>query len=220
MTGSASYYKFLVFYFTIMVMFAILQHIWKWANENPAIALLPFLGAPLFYSAKWLYKKRLLEHPFIVREYREENILSKDIIRIMCLNGVWHRDKLGINLYYKARRKINLKLVNLRFIEKPFLGQAKNAPKDIISIKDIDFPKEQYFSKVTWRDDGVGGKDGIFNPPLELSRGNVIFIKVYPAINVPWEWRGYISLDNKTSGDEKRPKPTRKHVIITNELMQ
>ncbi|MEJ2190953.1 MAG: hypothetical protein P8Y39_01210, partial [Nitrospirota bacterium] len=95
------------------------------------------------------------------------------------------------------------------------LGQATDVPGDIISIKEAHLPQEKYFSQVTWIDDKKGGKDGIFNPPVRLSRGDTVFIEVYPDIHVRRKWRGYISL-GASSGDEKRTF-TRKRVIVTNE---
>lgn len=213
--------KLLLFYFTIIVMSVMLQNIWRWANDNAGglTLLLLIFGVVPFLA--WVWQRHLTKHPFEITEaqenyeYQGKRTLWGDTIRIWCINGIWYKDR--INLHFKARRKIDLKQINLRFVEKKILEQHKDAPLELISIKEINFPKEQYHSEVTWYDDRRGGKDGIFNPPIKLSKGNVIFLEVYPNINVPENWEGYISLDN-SSGDERRTF-SRKKIIIKNELI-
>lgn len=197
------------------------------ANTVEIITLYGGVIVILFAIAKWGKKQYLLNHPFRIKEAYEnydfymtdqQRTLSPFLepIRIRCLNSEWwHNDR--INMYFEVRRKIDLERINLRFVEKQIFRKAKDAPRDIISIKDINFPQEKYYSEVNWYDDKKGGKNGIFNPPISLSKGNIIFIEVYPDINVPKVWKGYIGLDN-SSRDEKRTF-TRKRIVITNELI-
>jgi hypothetical protein len=177
---------------------------------------------------KWICGKNILNHPFKIREAQEDynyqgrRTLSKETIIIKYLNSKWNKNK--INLHLTARRKIDFKKINLRFVEDAFFlnfilpqcwKKVKDASKEIISIKKIDFPQEKYYSKMIPYDDKKGGFDGVFNPPISLSKDNIIFLEVYPnIINIHKKWGGYISLDN-SSGEEIRTF-TRKKVIITN----
>jgi hypothetical protein len=171
----------------------------------------------------YCWRRFLSSHPFEIKEayenydFHEQRTLSHfgEPIRVRCLGGEWHRDR--VNLLLKARRKMELRLINLRFVEKKPFGQATDVAGDIISIKEAHLPQEKYFLEVTWVDDKKGGKDGIFNPPVRLSRGDMVFVEVYPDIHVRGKWTGYISLD-ASSGDEKRTF-TRKRVIVTNEAI-
>ncbi len=57
----------------------------------------------------------------------------------------------------------------------------------------------------------------VFNPPIDCPKDTVIFLEIYPKINVGKRWNGYISLENSL-GEEKRTF-TRKKVIIINRII-
>lgn len=211
-----------------MAMSITLQTIWDWANRNAGgITLLIFVIGILISIVWWfvvlIWKQYRLSHPFKIAEaYENYDFPGKrtlsyfEPIRIRCFEGQWHKDR--INLYLEAKRKIDLKKINLRFVEKKVFGEPKDISPRILSIREIEFPQEKYYSNFTCYDDKKGGCDGVFEQPLNLSKGNVIFIEVYPKINIKEKKRCYISLDN-SSGEEKRTF-TRKKVVIANESIQ
>jgi len=200
---------------------------YKWLNANPVIAslIIPVIVG-LGYAINWCWKWHLLNYPFKTKEAYEnydyyksgkERKLSYffEPVEIRCLNNEWPKNKF--NLYLKARRKIKLKQINLRFVNKKIFKKAQNIPKDVLSIKKIDHPQEKYRSLMSCFDDKVGGFDCYFDPPIECSKKNIIFFEIYPNIKISKKIKCKISLDN-SSGEEKRTF-SRKKVIVTNELI-
>lgn len=227
LTKRLSYFKFLAFYFTIMAMVVLLKYIWKWANDNQGVlTLLLFAIGVLFSLIVWGWKQYRLKHPFALREafedydyYKTGGKRSKSYwfepIEIRCLNNEWQKE--NFNLYLEARRKVKLKQINLRFVDKSIFKKAWNISKNMLSIKKIVFPQEKYRSLMSCIDDKEGGFDCYFDPPIECSKKNIIFFEIYPNIKISKKIKCKISLDN-SSGEEKRTF-SRKKVIVTNELI-
>jgi hypothetical protein len=211
-----------------MAVVALLKHIWKWANNNQGgLTLLLFAIGGLFSLIVLGWKQYRLKYPFVLREAYEDYDYYKtgkkrtlswlfEPIRIFCINNdLLNKDK--INLYIEAKRKVKLSYINLRFVDKKPFMHATDISASILAIEKIAYPQEKYLFKITCNDDKKGGKDCYFNPPTEISKGNILFLEIYPKINLSQKLKCKISLDN-SSGEEKRTK-SRKEVIITNELI-
>lgn len=193
------------------------------------VGIVLFLLSGLVFFIRYKYRKYILENPFKTQEayekydyYKTGEKRSKSYwfepIEIRCLNNEWQKE--NFNLYLVARRKVKLKQINLRFVDKKFYKkEAQNIPKDVLSIKEIIFRQEKYRSKMSYIYDKVGGFDCYFDPPIECSKKTVIFLEIHPKFhpNMPKKIKCKISLDN-SSGEEKRTY-SRKKVIVTNELI-
>jgi hypothetical protein len=168
---------------------------------------------------RWCYKKLLGKYPFTIKETYEDYETYKiddkrtftsflEPIRIFCLNNKWGKDK--ITLYFKARRRIKLTRINLRFID--------NIPENKLAIDNVIFPQQHYTFKIEFKPDRKGGFDGYIIPPTDIPQKTILFFEIFPQINVTDKLKCKISLENSSSGEERRTF-TRKTVIVTNEVI-
>ena len=193
------------------------------------IEILTFYGglfALLFICIRWCWKWYLLSYPFKIKETFENYDYYKsgknrpksyfyEPIKINCLNGKWDQDR--INLHITTRRKVTLKQINVRFIEKKLFRKSKNIAEDKIFIKNVDCPQEHYLSQMNSKDDKAGGCDCYFNPDFERSKGGILFLEIYPIINFTGKIKCKISIDDSSGVEEKRTF-SRKTVYLTNKI--
>jgi hypothetical protein len=212
-----------------MATVELLKAILAWAEAHPStttiyIFILTTLLSAVIFLVRWIWKQYRISHPFDIGEaedYSDGGNLIKSkyaSIEVECINGLCSH--YPMNLHFKVKRKIILQHINLRFVAKSFPNRITDAPENVISIDKVHFPqKDKYYAEAIMHHDKKGGMNCIFKEPLNLSEGNVLFLEVYPSINVKniineMKWEGFISLDN-SAHDEKRTF-TRKKVIVTN----
>lgn len=190
------------------------------------IAIILTVIGGLWLIVSIITKLYVSKHPFKMAEAYENYDYYKskkarnlspwsEPIQIRCINGQWCKDR--INIHLKARRKVDLKQINFRFVEKRILGTPQDVSTELIMIEKISSPQEKYYTKMGCYDDKKGGMDGVFDPPFSLSKNGILFLEIYPKLNIKTKWTGYISLEN-ASGEEKRTF-SRKKVIITNDII-
>ena len=189
-------------------------------SADPATVIMLYIAffGLIFGFIRWCIKRYITKYPFYILEAYEGYDFYKtrqrrtlysftDPIRIFCLNNKIVREK--ITLYFEARRTIKLTRINIRFVD-----MSTNK----IAIDKVFFPQAHLSFNIEFKPDEIGGFDGYVNPPIEIPKKTILFFEIYPQININEKLKCKISLENASSGEERRTF-TRKRVIISNEVI-